>query len=103
MADRGYDPEANRRFAIKELDAEVNIPLRKINVHSNHHVGKYRHRQEREFDHDAYRKRVLAETVNSTIKRTMRSIVLSRSMDGQEKEVALRLIVHNARRAATLS
>jgi len=102
LADRGYDSESNRRFVVQELGAETHIPLRKIYRNASGHGGKFRHRQERVFDHSLYRRRVLAETVNSVIKRTMSSTALARRERSQYAELALRAAAHNARRAAEL-
>jgi hypothetical protein len=102
LADRGYDSESNRRFVVHELGAETHIPLRKIYRNASGHGGKFRHRQERVLDHELYRRRALAETVNSVLKRTMSSISLARSERSQRVELTLRAAAHNARRAAEL-
>jgi hypothetical protein len=102
LADRGYDSEANRRFVVHELGAEAHIPLRKIYRNASGRGGKFRHRQERVFDHDLYRRRALAETVNSVLKRTMSSTALARGERSQRVELTLRAAAHNARRAAEL-
>lgn len=102
LADKGYDSESNRRFVVRELGAEAHIPLRKVGRWASHSVGKHRRRQERVFDASLYRRRSLAETVNASIKRTMRSSASSRGDGSLRTELALRATAHNAKRAAEL-
>ncbi len=102
IGDTGYDSESNRRFVVRELGAEAQIPLRKVNRRAADRKGFYRRRQLMFFDRSLYRRRALVETVNSMLKR-LSSVARSRSERGQANELALRAVAHNAKRAVTLA
>jgi len=102
LADKGYDSEANRKFARYQLGAETHIPVRKVAHHAADVRGKLRRRQLQVFDASLYRLRCLVEAVHSAIKRTMSGIVRSRRVECQHKELLLRAVAYNARRATAL-
>jgi len=102
LADKGYDSEANRRFARYDLGAETHIPVRKVQSHAVENHGKLRRRQLKVFDAPLYRLRCLVEAVHSAIKRTMSGIVRSRRERCQYRELLLRAVAYNSRRAIAL-
>ena len=102
IGDTGYDSESNRRFVVRELGAEAQIPLRTVKQTGENSQGFYRRRQLRVLDETRYRRRALVETVNSMLKR-LSSVVRARSGHGQYAELAMRAVAHNAGRAALLA
>jgi len=102
LADKGYDSEENRRFIHLDLKARPVIPLRAGDRPGIKFKGKYRRRDAREFDALAYRQRSLVESVHSVIKRRQGSFVRERSEATQTKQLIIRVLSYNARRAAAL-
>ena len=101
VADKGYDAESNHEYAQEVLGARTMIPVRYrgpgIRV-----GGRYRRRNLRDFDEDAYHERAKVETVFSVEKRTMGSHVLARVPSQQHKELIFRAFSYNSGRMESL-
>jgi hypothetical protein len=101
LADKGYDAESNHAYAQEVLGARTMIPVRYrgpgIRV-----GGRYRRRNLRDFDDDAYHQRAKVETVFSVEKRKMGSHVLARVSSQQHKELIFRAFSYNSGRMESL-
>lgn len=101
VADKGYDAESNHEYAREVLGARTMIPVRYrgpgIRV-----GGRFRRRNHREFDEDAYHQRAKVETVFSVEKRKMGSHVLARVPSQQHKELIFRAFSYNSGRMESL-
>jgi transposase len=101
LADKGYDAESNHEYAHEVLGARTMIPVRYrgpgIRV-----GGRYRRRNLRDFDEDAYHQRAKVETVFSVEKRKMGSHVLARNPSQQHKELIFRAFSYNSGRMEAL-
>jgi hypothetical protein len=101
VADKGYDAESNHEYAHEVLGARTMIPVRYrgpgIRV-----GGRYRRRNLRDFDEDAYHQRAKVETVLSVEKRKMGSHVLARVPSQQHKELIFRAFSYNSGRMESL-
>ena len=101
VADKGYDAESNHAYAREVLGARTMIPVRYrgpgIRV-----GGRYRRRNLRDFDEDAYHQRAKVETVFSVEKRKMGSHVLARVPSQQHKELIFRAFSYNSGRMESL-
>jgi transposase len=102
LADKGYDSEANRKFARYRLQAETQIPVRTIQKNAKSQHGVLRRRQVKIFDPFLYRFRCLVETVHSVIKRTMGGFIRARVAANQLVELLIRVIAYNSKRTVTL-
>jgi hypothetical protein len=101
LADKGYDAESNHEYAHEVLGSRTMIPVRYrgpgIRV-----GGRYRRRDLRDFDEDAYHQRAKVETVFSVEKRKMGSHVLARNSSQQHKELIFRAFSYNSGRMESL-
>jgi transposase len=96
LADKGYDSEEIRRFIIKEMRAETQIPTRRPQKRAVEIHGMYRRSQASTFDESVYHQRSLVETMHSVSKRIMGEAVRARAQDSQWKELVVRGIAYNA-------
>jgi hypothetical protein len=103
LADKGYDSEANRKYARYTLQAETQIPVRKHPSNTSTTKGKLRRRQMKIFDEALYHQRSLVETVHSVIKRTLGGFVRARGTNNQYVELLLRTIAYNSKRSIALN
>lgn len=103
VADKGYDSRAIRRYIWYRLKAEAHIPLRSGAKGAARKRSVYDRKQTAEFSESKYRRRALIETVHSVEKRVMRGDVLATSTLCQNKELLLRAIAYDLRRAIALA
>ena len=99
VADAGYDSEANHRIARHDLGVRsiiavgIGRPTKKLPS------GRWRRHMARRFarkaDQKHYAQRSQSETVHSMIKRNQRSALRSRTAQRRQKEMMLRVLVHN--------
>lgn len=89
-ADKGYDSAAFRT-QLRESDVRPLIKHRLYRPIDHAHNAR--------IDSDRYNQRSLTETVNSTIKRTIRDAVSSRAWFRQFREIVIAASVHNVRRS----
>jgi transposase len=102
VADKGYDSKHIRRYIWYQMRAESHIPLRRMSKHGQDDMNVLRRKQRKVFDEGKYHRRALAETVHSVEKRVMRQDVLATSTSCQHKELTLRAIAYDSRRAAIM-
>ncbi len=98
VADKGYDSEGNHEYVHEVLGGRSVIPIRRGDDPRLRVRGRYRREQWKHFDSEAYKQRVMAETVNSVQKRTMGSHVLARKIGLQHTELVFRALAYNVRR-----
>jgi len=98
VADKGYDSEGNHEYVREVLGGRSVIPIRRGDDPRLRVRGRYRREQWKHFDSEAYKQRVMAETVNSVQKRTMGSHVLARKIGLQHTELLFRALAYNVRR-----
>jgi len=103
IADKGYDAGAIRQYIWYRLKAEAHIPLRVDAKGETRKRSVYDRKQRAEFSESKYRRRALIETVHSVEKRVMRGDVLATSTPCQNKELLLRAIAYDLRRAIVLT
>ena len=89
VADKGYDDNKVRE-ALKSVNIEPVIPYREFTELDK--LANYK------LDKPTYHRRVLNETVNSSIKRKYGEELVSRKWRNQKKEVYLLCILHNIER-----
>jgi len=98
VADRGYDSKKNRRFVLRQMKANPQIPYRIISP-----VYRLNGGTKLKFHEQIYHQRSKVETVFSVIKRKYGSFILSKSFESQKKELIFRLIAYNVDRKLILS
>ena len=103
LADKGYDAEANHRFAHDEMGAKSIIPARRNRSPEYKTKGKFRKKMRKDFDLERYRQRNIVETVNSVIKRKMGGCVRARNVMNQNREVMFMAIAYNVERGMIVS
>ena len=99
LADKAYDSMENRNYCWKN-DIDVHIPFREWKQFRKNygHVPHFKKPQRlaiEKFDPEKYRYRVIIESVNSAIKRTLGGWVCSRKPENQQKQVILKAIAYN--------
>jgi len=99
VADAGYDSEANHRIARHDLGVRsiiavgIGRPTQKLpSGRWRRHMAK---RFARKADQKQYAQRCQSETVHSMIKRNQHSALRSRTPQRRQKEMMLRVLVHN--------
>ena len=97
LADKGYDAESNHEYAQEVLGARTMIPVR-YRGPGIRMGGRYRRRNLRAHDEDAYHQRAKEETVFSVEKRKMGSHVLAWNASQQHKELIFRAFSYNSGR-----
>ena len=102
VADKGYDSKHIRRYIWYAMKAESHIPLRRTSKHGQEDMNILRRKQKDVFDERKYHRRALIETVHSVEKRVMRQDVLATSTSCQHKELTLRAIAYDSRRAVMM-
>lgn len=95
LADAGYDSEGAHRFAREVCKTRTLIPATRGRPSKTRPKGHWRNQMKRRFNHEKYRQRWQAETVNSMIKRTMDSALRARTYWSQSREITLRVLTHN--------
>jgi len=101
IGDKGYDSEENHVIA-KKLGLLAIIPTRNKDVPIHRTKGENRKRMKRHFPEE-HKRRPIVETVHSVIKRKSGSFVRSRIPELTEKEIVLKIIAYNIRRAVILN
>jgi hypothetical protein len=96
-ADKGYDSEANHRFAREEIGAFSIIPPKTWDPGYKTH-GKYRKQLRRNFPSKLYHRRNMIETVNSVQKRKFGDELRSRLWYMRKKEMKVINVVYNVYR-----
>ncbi|MDO8633748.1 MAG: IS5 family transposase [archaeon] len=99
LGDKGYDSMKNREYCWNN-GISVQIPLRNFKQAGykyglQPYLKKKRRIASQLFDQNEYRYRVLVESVNSAIKRTLGSWVNSRNPGSQQKQVILKILAYN--------
>ena len=99
LADKGYDSMRNRKFCINN-NIEVHIPFREYSRTRKQEFCRKSKRKsmEERFDRGKYRYRVIIESVNSAIKRTLGGYVNSKLGEMQEKQVIVKVLAYNLER-----
>lgn len=100
VADAGYDSEPNHRIARDDMGLVSLMPATKGRPNSSGRpTGTYRRQMQRRFRRDGggplYRQRAQAECVNSMIKRNLGSELQCKTAERREREMLLRVVVHN--------
>ena len=103
LADKGYDPERNHRFARERLHAESIIPVRNEGVPIWRTHGRWRKLMKTDFPLSEYHKRSLVETVNSVEKRKFGSTLGSKRHLNKLKEAKVIDVVYDVRRCIQLA
>lgn len=98
VADKGYDSKENRYFVLRNMKAYPHIPYRKWSG-----VNYERRGVKLKFDENIYHQRSKVESVFSAIKRKYGSVIRSRGLESQKKEIICRLIAYNLDREIILS
>jgi len=101
IGDKGYDSEENHVIA-KRYSLSAIIPARNEDVPIYRTKGENRKRMKKHLPEE-YKRRSIVETVHSVIKRKSGSFVRSRIPEVAEKEIALKIIAYNIRRAIIIS
>jgi hypothetical protein len=107
IADKGYDSEAVHEMIQSKLGATAIIPARVPDKKTDRKVPKRKNRRHMaevfsspdSEESKTYRRRSLAETVNSMIKRKMGGNVSGHTDQSRHKETMYRCIAHNIMRA----
>ncbi|MFH1895759.1 MAG: IS5 family transposase [archaeon] len=98
LADKGFDSMSNRKHCWQQ-NIEVHIPFRKWKIQQDRqgkqHYSAKRRRALKLFNKTKYNYRVLIESINSSIKRTLGSYVCSKRADNQQKQVTIKAITYN--------
>ena len=97
-ADKGYDSEENHRLVVEELGAEDRIRMKNKDVPIYRTKGIYRKMAKRRIKRLRANYRSKNETTFSVIKRISGSMIRSRNVSMQNKEVLFKEIVYNANR-----
>ena len=99
VADAGYDSEANHRIARHDLGVRSIIAVGIGRPTEKLPSGRWRRHMAKRFarkaDQKQYAQRCQSETVHSMIKRNQRSALRSRTPQRRQKEMMLRVLVHN--------
>ena len=96
--DKGYDSEENHRIVVEELGAEDRIRIKNKDVPIHRTKGEYRKKAKRRINRLRANYRSKNETINSVIKRTEGSMIRSRNVGMQNKELLFKEIAYNANR-----
>ena len=96
--DKGYDSEENHRIVVEELGAEDRIRIKNKDVPIHRTKGEYRKKAKRRIKRLRANYRSKNETINSVIKRTEGSMIRSRNVGMQNKELLFKEIAYNANR-----
>jgi hypothetical protein len=91
VMDKAYDSECIHQLIHEELESQSMIPIR--DWHASYVSGKYRQIMANSFDVKTYRRRNMAETVFSILKRLFGETIYSRSYRQQVKEIKLKCII----------
>jgi hypothetical protein len=91
VMDKAYDSERIHQLIHEELESQSMIPIR--DWHASYVSGKYRQIMANSFDVKTYRRRNMAETVFSILKRLFGETIYSRSYRQQVKEIKLKCII----------
>ena len=97
-ADKGSDSEENHRIAVEELKAEDRISLRYKDKPIHRTKGEYRKKAKKRIKRLRANYRSKNETVFSVIKRINGSMIRSRKVSMQNKEILFKEIAYNASR-----
>lgn len=95
-ADKAYDSEKNHKKVVEDLNAEDRIKIKNRNVPIHRTKGTYRKKAKRRRLRANYRSKI--ETVFSVIKRIEGSMIRSRNVGMQNKELMFKEIAYNASR-----
>jgi hypothetical protein len=101
VADAGFDSEANHRIARLDMGVRsvippgIGRPSKAGKPPSGHYRRLMRQRFDRKADNKAYGQRWQSETVNSMLKRNMGAALRARTEQRREREMLLRVVVHN--------
>jgi len=101
IGDKGYDSEENHVIA-KRYDLQAIIPTRNKDVPIHRTKGENRKRMKRHLPEE-YKRRSIAETVHSVVKRKSGSFVRSKIPEVAEKEIVLKIITYNIRRVIIIN
>jgi len=91
VMDKAYDSERIHQLIHEDLKSQSMIPIR--DWHASYVSGKYRQIMASSFDFKIYRRRNMAETVFSILKRLFGETLYSRSHRQQVKEIKLKCII----------
>ena len=109
VADAGFDSEKNHRLGRLEMTVRTVIPpeIGRRSKDGKPPSGYYRRlmhqRFKRKADKKVYGQRWQSETVNSMIKRNLGAALRARTTERREREMLLRVVVHNVMLACGLS
>jgi Transposase DDE domain len=109
VADAGFDSEKNHRLGRLEMTVRTVIPpeIGRPSKDGKPPNGYYRRlmhqRFKRKADKEVYGQRWQSETVNSMIKRNLGAALRARTEERREREMLLRVVVHNVMLACGLS
>jgi hypothetical protein len=101
VADAGFDSEDNHRIARLDMSVRsvippaIGRPSKTGKPPSGYYRRLMRQRFDRKADKKAYGQRWQSETVNSMLKRNMGAALRARSEKRREREMLLRVVVHN--------
>jgi len=97
-ADKGYDSEKNHRVVVEELEAEDRMRLKNRDVPIHRTKGFYRKKAKKRIKRLRANYRSKNETIFSVIKRVQGSMIRSRNVSMQNKELLFKEIAYNAGR-----
>lgn len=103
VADKGYDAEHAHAYVREKLGGYAVIPPRHRDVPVWRTRGRYRKEMKRGYSEALYRQRNKDETVFSVVKRLMGEQISSKLVRMQNRELAFRLIAHNAHRIVNIT
>jgi len=96
LADKGYDSKENRQYCW-DNNIEVHIPFRQWakSRKQEWNIPSKRMLSKKKFNQTKYNQRALIESINSAIKRTLGSYILSRNATQQQKQVTIKALAYN--------
>ena len=97
-ADKGYDAEENHRLVVEELKAEDRMRIKNKDIPIWRTKGEYRKKAKKRINKLRANYRSKNETVFSVIKRIHGSMIRSRNVSMQNKELLFKEIAYNAGR-----
>jgi hypothetical protein len=108
VADAGFDSEANHRTARLDMGVrsvippQIGRPSKTGKPPAGHYRRLMRHRFARQADKSTYGQRWQSETVNSMLKRNLGAALRAMTDKRREREMLLRVVVHNLMLSANL-
>lgn len=97
-ADKGYDKESHHKFVVEDLQAEDRIRVKNKDVPVHRTKGEYRKKAKRRIKRLRANYRSKNETIFSVLKRIQGSMIRSRKVSMQNKEMLFKEIAYNVGR-----